>query len=234
MNEFVQYTVEENYALIAISNGKANAISHEVITGIHAALDAAETAKKVVILTGQPGMFSAGFDLKVMTQGPDAAKALVTAGSKLSLRMLSFPLPIIAACSGHAIAKGGFLLLSCDYRIGVTGAFKIGLNEVMIGMTMHHAGIAIAKARLAPIFVERSVNNSEIYNPQDAVTAGFLDAIVPEAQLLPVAIQAAALFCKLHFGAHAATKIKVRQPYLDALTTAITLDAAGIIEINPS
>jgi len=234
MNEFVQYTVEENHAMITLSNGKANAISHEVIAGIHAALDAAETAKKVVILTGQPGMFSAGFDLKVMTQGPDAAKALVTAGSKLSLRMLSFSMPIIAACSGHAIAKGGFLLLSCDYRIGVAGAFKIGLNEVMIGMTMHHAGIAIAKARLAPVFLERSVNNSEIYNPQDAVTAGFLDAIVPADQLLPAAVKTASLFYKLHLGAHAATKLKVRQPYLEELTAAIALDKAGVIAINPS
>ena len=134
MNEFVSYQSEEKYAIITINNGKANAISHEVIAGLNESLDAAEKENKVVILTGKSGIFSAGFDLKVMTASPESAKELVTKGSKLSLRMLSFPQPIIVACSGHAIAKGAFLLLSADYRIGVEGDFKIGLNEVMIGM----------------------------------------------------------------------------------------------------
>ena len=131
-----------------ISTGKANAISHEVIEGINLSLDKALEEDKVVILTGQPGIFSAGFDLKVMIKSPDSAKELVTKGSKLSLRMLSFPKPIIIACNGHAVAKGAFLLLSVDYRIGVEGDFKICMNEVQIGMTMHHAGVAIARAKL--------------------------------------------------------------------------------------
>ena len=139
MNKAVQYQSEENYALITIVNGKANAISHEVIAGLNAGLDKALEEDKVVVITGQSGIFSAGFDLKVMTKSAESAKELVTKGSQLSLRMLSFQKPIIIACSGHAIAKGGFLLLSADYRIGVDGDFKIGLNEVMIGMTMHHA-----------------------------------------------------------------------------------------------
>jgi enoyl-CoA hydratase len=147
MNEFVTYKSEENYAIITINNGKANAISHEVLAGLNAGLDAAEAENKVVILTGKTGIFSAGFDLKVMIKSPESAKELVTKGSKLSLRMLSFSQPIIVACSGHAIAKGAFLLLSSDYRIGIEGDFKIGLNEVMIGMTMHNAGIAIAKEK---------------------------------------------------------------------------------------
>ena len=207
MNEVVNYTSEDNYAIIKIVNGKANAISNEVIEGLNAGLDKAVKENKIVILTGQPGIFSAGFDLKVMTKSPESAKELVTKGSKLSLRMLSFPKPIIIACSGHAIAKGGFLLLSADYRIGVEGDFKIGLNEVMIGMTMHHAGIAIAKARLAPIYLDRSVNNSEIYNPKDAIKAGFLDVIVSEDHLLPTAIKIAKMFSQLNEKAHAATPI---------------------------
>lgn len=233
MNEVVHYKSEENYAIITIANGKANAISHEVIEGLNASLDKAEQENKIVILTGQQGIFSAGFDLKVMTKSPESAKELVTKGSRLSLRMLSFPKPIIVACSGHAIAKGGFLLLSADYRIGVEGDFKIGLNEVMIGMTMHHAGIAIAKARLAPIYLDRSVNNSEIYNPKDAIKAGFLDVIVPEDHLLPTAVKVAKMFSQLNEKAHAATKVKVRKPHLVAIEKAIDLDLQEEISINP-
>ena len=233
MNKVVKYKSEENYALITIENGKANAISHEVIEGLNGSLDKALEENKVVVLTGQSGIFSAGFDLKVMTKSSESAKELVTKGSQLSLRMLSFPNPIIIACSGHAIAKGGFLLLSADYRIGVEGDFKIGLNEVMIGMTMHHAGIVIARAKLAHTYLDRSVNNSEIYNPNDAIKAGFLDVIVPENQLKPTAAKIAGMFSKLNKKAHSATKLKVRKPHLIALEKAIKQDLQEEIAINP-
>ncbi|MBT6082199.1 MAG: crotonase/enoyl-CoA hydratase family protein [Polaribacter sp.] len=233
MNEFVTYQSEDNFVVITIKNGKANAISHEVIHGLNRSLDKAQQENKVVILTGQNGIFSAGFDLKVMTKSSESAKELVTKGSKLSLRMLSFPQPIIVLCSGHAIAKGAFLLLSSDYRIGVAGDFKIGLNEVMIGMTMHHAGIAIAKARLSEVYLNRSVNNAEIYNPKEAIKAGFLDMIVPEKELLSTAIKVAEMFSKLNKKAHFETKLKVRKTHLKDLEKAIDLDNTMDISINP-
>jgi len=232
MTNLVHYTTEDNYAIITINNGKANALSNEVITDITAALDKAKSENRVVILTGQPGIFSGGFDLNIMKKGPKSAKTLVTAGSKLALKMSSFPLPIISACNGHAIAKGAFLLLASDYRIGAEGAFKIGLNEVMIGMTMHHVGIAIAKHKLAPVYFERSVNNAEIFSSADAVTAGFLDAVVPEDQVLPTAIKAAKLFSQLNLKAHAATKLRVRKNYLKTLEKAIKKDKSSKIAIN--
>jgi enoyl-CoA hydratase len=232
MNEFVTYKSEDDYAIITINNGKANAISHEVVAGLNASLDKAEQGNKVVILTGTPGIFSGGFDLKVMKSSPEAALELVTKGSKLSLRMLSFPMPIIVACNGHAIAKGAFLLLSSDYRIGTQGDFKIGLNEVMIGMTMHHAGIAIAKSRLSEVYLTRSVNNAEIFSSKDAIKAGFLDTIVVEDLLLPTAIKVAKMFTQLNKKAHAATKLRVRKPHLDALAKAIELDSKGSISLD--
>jgi enoyl-CoA hydratase len=232
MNEFVTYQSEENYAIITINNGKANAISHEVIAGLNLSLDKAEQENKIVILTGTAGIFSGGFDLKVMTKSPESAIELVTKGSKLSLRMLSYPKPIILACNGHAIAKGAFLLLSVDYRIGIEGDFKIGLNEVLIGMTMHNAGIAIAKARLSEVYMNRSVVNAEIFNPKEAIKAGFLDMIVPESHLMPTAIKVADMFSKLSKKAHAETKLKVRQQHLADLENAILQDAQNSISLN--
>lgn len=221
----ITYKSEENYAIIQLTNGKVNAISDAVINDLNAALDKAEEDQKVVIITGQDGILSGGYDLKVMTQSLNAAKELVSKGSKLSHRLLSFPRPVIMACSGHAMAKGAFLLLSADYRLGVDGDFKIGLNEVLIGMTMHQAGIEIAQHKLAPVYLERSVINSEIYSPKDAVTAGFLDTLVPSQEhLLPTAIKIATLFGQLNTKAHAQTKLKVRQAFLDRLEKAIAQD----------
>ena len=232
MDECVKLTLEDNYLLITIDNGKANAISHEVLDAINNCLDLAEQGNKVVIITGKPGIFSGGFDLKVMKSSPKNALELVTKGSELSLRMLSFPTPIIVACNGHAIAKGAFLLLSSDYRIGASGNFKIGLNEVMIGMTMHYAGIAIANSRLSEVYVNRSVNNAEIYNPEDALTAGFLDKVVPEESVVPTAIQVAELFNQLNFKAHRETKLKVRANSIERLRKAIALDKSESITLH--
>lgn len=232
MNEVVHYKSEEHYTIITIVNGKANAISHEVIDGLNQSFDLAEKERKIVILTGQPGIFSAGFDLKVMTKSAESAKELVQRGSELSLRMLRFSRPVIIACSGHAMAKGAFLLLSADYRIGVDGDFKIGLNEVQIGMTMHHAGVAIAKSRLSEVYLTRCVSNAEIFQPKSALQAGFLDLVVKENELIPTAKAVAEMFGKLHPKAHAETKLKVRKKHLVKIKNAIDKDSKSEITLN--
>lgn len=232
MDKLVHLTTDENYAIIKIANGKVNAISHEVIDELNACLDTAEKEERVVIITGQPGILSGGFDLKVMTKSPDAAKELVTKGSKLSHRLLSFPTPVIMACNGHAVAKGAFLLLSADYRIGTAGEFKIGLNEVMIGMTMHNAGVEIARGKLTPVYFERSVSNAEMYSPEEAVTAGFLDTVVPERHLIGTATKVAGLFGKLNKNAHKNTKLKVRKILLERLAEAIKEDSEQELSFN--
>ncbi len=187
MSDLISYQLEDGIATLTLSNGKVNAISPDVIAAFNTALDQAEQDKAIVIITGQPGILSGGYDLKVMTSGPQNAIDLVAAGSTLARRMLAHPYPIIVACGGHAVAKGAFILLSADYRIGVEGAFSIGLNEVQIGMTMHHVGIELARDRLRKSAFQRSVINGEMFDPQGALSAGFLDKVVAADALLPTA-----------------------------------------------
>jgi enoyl-CoA hydratase len=224
MSDLISYQLDDGIATLTLSNGKVNAISPDVIAAFNAALDRAEQDRAVVIITGQPGILSGGYDLKVMTSGPENAINLVAAGSTLARRMLSHPFPIIVACGGHAVAKGAFILLSADYRIGVEGPFSIGLNEVQIGMTMHHVGIELARDRLRKSAFHRSVINGEMFNPQTAVDAGFLDTVVPAEQLLPTAIAAAQQLKKINMKAHKNTKLKVRKALLETLDWAIEED----------
>ncbi|MBU2953773.1 crotonase/enoyl-CoA hydratase family protein [Marinobacter sp. F3R08] len=228
MTELVSYDLKDGIATIAISNGKANALSHEVFEGLNAAFDRAEQDKAVVILTGQPGIFSAGYDLKEMQKGPKEAAMLVKTGSSFTRRLAAFPLPVIGACSGHAIAKGAFILLSVDHRIGIEGPFKLGLNEVAIGMTMHHAGIEMARHRLVPAHFYRSVVNAEIYSPEGAVEAGFLDEVVAQDKLIERAIGLAQHFKTLNMRAHRETKVKAKAEYLALLDRCIEQDAANL------
>ncbi|MBK5511214.1 MULTISPECIES: crotonase/enoyl-CoA hydratase family protein [unclassified Pseudomonas] len=224
MSELVSYNLEDGIATLTLSNGKVNAISPDVIAAFNAALDQAVTDRAVVIITGTPGILSGGYDLKVMTAGPKEAVALVTAGSTLARRLLSHPFPVIVACPGHAVAKGAFLLLSADYRIGVDGPFSIGLNEVQIGMTMHHAGIELARDRLSNAALHRSVINGEMFNPQSAIAAGFLDVVVSAEELQGAALAAARQLKKINMTAHKNTKLKVRQALLETLDNAIIQD----------
>ncbi|HWT67626.1 MAG TPA: crotonase/enoyl-CoA hydratase family protein [Pseudomonas sp.] len=224
MSELISYHLEDGIATLTLCNGKVNAISPDVIAAFNAALDQAVTDRAVVIITGQPGILSGGYDLKVMTSGPKEAVSLVTSGSTLARRLLSHPFPVIVACPGHAVAKGAFLLLSADYRIGVDGPFSIGLNEVQIGMTMHHAGIELARDRLRKSAFHRSVINGEMFNPQSAVDAGFLDVVVSAEELQSTALAAARQLKKINMTAHKNTKLKVRKALLDALDNAIIAD----------
>ena len=224
MTELVTYSLEDGIATLTLNNGKVNAFSPDLIAALNKGLDQAEAAGAVVILTGQPGILSGGYDLKVMMSGPQAAIDLVASGSTLARRMLAHPQPIIVACPGHAVAKGAFVLLSADYRIGVDGPFSIGLNEVKIGMTMHHVGIAIARDRLTKPVFQRSVINAEMFTPQGAMAAGFLDQVVAPEQLLSTAMEVAQQMKKLNLTAHKNTKRKVRKALLDELATAIELD----------
>ena len=224
MSDLIAYHLEDGIATLTLNNGKVNAISPDVIAAFNAALDQATADRAVVIITGQPGILSGGYDLKVMTAGPKEAVSLVTAGSTLARRLLSHPFPVVVACPGHAVAKGAFLLLSADYRIGVEGPFSIGLNEVQIGMTMHHAGIELARDRLRKSAFHRSVINAEMFNPQGAVDAGFLDKVVSAEELQGTALEAARQLKKINMTAHKNTKLKVRKALLETLDSAILLD----------
>ena len=224
MSELITYQLEDGIATLTLSNGKVNAISPDVIAAFNAALDQAILDRAIVIITGQPGILSGGYDLKVMTSGPENAINLVAAGSTFARRMLAHPFPIIVACSGHAVAKGAFILLSADYRIGVEGPFSIGLNEVLIGMTMHHVGIELARDRLSKSAFQRSVINGEMFNPAGALNAGFLDQVVAPEALMASAQAVAQQMKKVNMTAHKNTKLKVRKALLETLDAAIQLD----------
>jgi enoyl-CoA hydratase len=229
MNTQVDVEISDGIARLALNSGKVNQLSTETFAALNAALDQAAAAGAVVILTGQPGVFSGGLDLAVIRSGPEAAADLVTVGARFSRRLLSHPHPVIAACSGHAVANGAFLLLSTDYRLGVDGDFKIGLNETAIGMTMPQVGIELARARLTPSAFNRAVLNAEMFDPAAAVAAGFLDRVVALDALADASNEVAKEMLELNLVAHRHTKLKARKPLLDALDAAIKDDRAQIL-----
>jgi enoyl-CoA hydratase len=220
----VNYELKDRIATITLDDGKANVLSSAMIAEIHAALDRAQADEAAVIITGREGRFSGGFDLKELTSSGEAAMALVKSGFLLAERLLTFPTPTIIASPGHAIAMGVFLMLSVDYRIGAAGAFKYQANEVAIGLPMPYSAIEMCRGRLTPTAFNRAIILAEVFSPDDALTAGFLDRVVPPEELMDAARAKASSFLALNDTAHKMSKERARERQLEALRAAIVQD----------
>jgi enoyl-CoA hydratase len=221
MSDLLETTLHDRVALLRFDDGKANAISHESLAALNEALDLAEKEADAAVLLGRPGRFSAGFDLSVMTEGPEAARQLVAGGAHLALRMAEAPIPIVAACSGHALAMGALLLLSADLRVGARGPFKIGLNEVAIRMTLPGFAIELARERLSRRHLGPATVLAEIVDPDRATDVGWLDQVVEPEALEATALEEAARLGALPRRAFSETKRALRAEMLARIRTSL-------------
>jgi enoyl-CoA hydratase len=221
MSELAAYEREDRISTITMDDGKVNVFSIAMLQSVHRAFDQAEQDGTVVVLTGRTGYFSAGFDLNVLSGPTGAVVELLTLGATLAERILSFPTPVVVGCTGHAYPAGAFLLLSADMRIGVDGPFRIGLNEVKIGLTVPWFAIELARHRLHPTHFDRTVVNARMYSPQDAIAPGFLDLVVNQSELHEASQAGARELAELDPTAHTATKLRARAGALRALRAAI-------------
>jgi len=221
-------TFTEGVAVVRVDDGKANALGHDTIDAFVDALDRAEADADALAIFGRQGRFSAGFDLGVMKEGAESAQRLVGRGAELFMRLYGFPRPVVAGCTGHALAAGALLLLSCDERIGVEADVKIGLPEVGIGMPLPRFGVELARDRLTPREFTRATMLATIYSPTEAVEAGFLDEVVAPVDLEErVVTRAAELGKLLHCGGFATTRANARGATIDAIRADLPADLAS-------
>lgn len=214
----VSYELTGDVAVVRLDDGKVNVLNHEALEAMHLCLDQAEKEAKAVVMIGRAGKFSAGFDLKVLRSGPEAAGSLFRAGMDLFMRLYEFPRPVVAGCTGHALAAGAIWLMSCDVRIGADVDAKIGLNETAIDMVLPKSVVALARDRLSHRHVNASVQLARLYSPPEAVDVGYLDWVVPEGELEAAAkSEAAGLAEALGARAFAGTRKALRGPVADSM-----------------
>jgi enoyl-CoA hydratase len=227
MSDSVQYELSGDVAILRLDDGKANALDPSVIAALRDGLTRAEKESAAVLLTGRPGRFSAGFNLGVLRDGgPDAARGLVTAGAELAVHVARQPTPVVIACNGHALAMGAVLLLAADLRIGAAGDFKIGFNEVAIGMATPIFLAEFARERLSKRHLQRATVQAEIYSPEAAVDAGFLDRVVAPDDLFAGALEEAQRLAQLPRAAFARTRGIVRGEALERIESTLADDMA--------
>jgi enoyl-CoA hydratase len=208
--------IEDDIAWITLDDGKVNAMSIPMLDEIGAAFDDVTTRARVVVLQGRPGILSAGFDLGTFREGPKAAQAMLDRGVALILQLLSHPTPIVAGCTGHAYPMGAFLMLCSDVRIGIVGDWKIGMNEVTIGLTVPRFALALARHRLTPPGFAR-ITSASMFGPEEAKMYGYLDEVVPAAALDVRCLEVAQQLRSVDPASYVATKTRIHESLQEAI-----------------
>jgi len=220
----VSYQKEQGVAVLGMDDGKANALSHGMIDELLAGLDRAEKEARAVLIAGRPGKLCAGFHLPTMMSGIEPARELVAYGAELFLRIYDYPLPVVMACTGHAMAGGAVMLLTGDTRIGAEGDFKIGFNEIAIGMPLPIFVQELARDRLDPRYRLAATIHAQVLSPEGALAAGFLDQVVPAERLLEQAMAEATKLSRLPTQPYALTKQRMRKEIIDYVRATLSED----------
>jgi enoyl-CoA hydratase len=236
VSDLVSYDVDDRIARVEIHNGKANVLAPEVIAALGDALTRAEDAGPdqvgALVITATPGMFSGGFDLKVMMSSAEAAGRLVTDGGELFSRMFGSEVPVVVACTGHAIAAGALLMMGADYRVGALGAFRIGLIETEKGMVLPRWAIELCRERLSVRHFQQATVGARLYDPAGAVDAGFLDAAVAPEELEAHALAEARRWAAFPRAAYRGQVLVARGERLGRLAEAVAADRGRVFELN--
>ena len=223
MTDLVIYELRERIAHITMNDGKVNVMSLEMLKGLRAAFEQAEQeADTLVLSSGLSEIFSAGFDLKVFAANDaEQSAGMVRAGAELARDLMLLDIPTLAVVTGHAFPMGTFLLLACDVRLGTQGNYRMGLNEVAIQITPPGFAVELARSRIHPAWLSRTVTLGEMFEPEDAVTAGILDRIVPDDELDQTVDGLLSVLANTHRDSHIGAKRRLRGIWADAMTRLI-------------
>jgi enoyl-CoA hydratase len=211
--------ISDGVGRIRMDDGKVNVLSKAMLDSVLAALEQVEAAKAIAVIEGRPGIFSAGFDLKTFQAGPEASHGMVAAEIETLVRILSFPMPVVTVCAGHAYPAGAFFLLCSDVRFGVDGDFRIGLNETAIGLVLPEWALAVARHRLV-VPAQIAVHTGRMYGPKEAIAAGYLDYVLPPADIARAVDAEISRLKKIDFKAFAEVKRRLNRHVIAAIREA--------------
>ena len=209
----VSYSHKDSVAVIRMDDGKVNVLGPTMQQALNEAIDQADRddVGSLVIAGNQ----------KILTSGESQpAIDMLRGGFELSYRLLSYPKPVVIACTGHAIAMGAFLLSSGDHRVAAH-AYNIQANEVAIGMTIPYAALEIMKLRLTRSAYQQAAGLAKTFFGETALAAGFVDEIALPEMVLSRAEEAAREFAGLNQQAHVGTKLRARADALKAIRAGI-------------
>ena len=199
----------------------ANALNRELVEHLLAALESTRMdGAHAIILTGRPGMFSGGLDVpELLGQGRRQVEAFWSLFFSLNRQLAGSPVPVIAAISGHAPAGGAVLTLQCDWRIGVTGNFRIGLNEVQVGLPVPSTILLSLEQLVGSRVARRLATRGELLLMDAAAAIGLVDELVAPDALLGTALERAKELLALPPVAMNTTRLAAKARLIEAMSS---------------
>jgi enoyl-CoA hydratase len=204
-------------AILTLAHGKANALDTELCQGLAAHFAALrDSATHAIVLTAQGRIFSAGVDLlRAVDAGPDYFRSFLPALSALYETVFFYPKPVIAAVNGHAVAGGCVLACAADWRVMASGARRIGVTELLVGLPFPALAFEIMRFASAPERFADIILGAGTFPPEEAVRLGLVDECVAPEELMKRALARAERLAGLRPAAFELSKRQIRQPVLE-------------------
>jgi enoyl-CoA hydratase len=199
---------EGGVRMLTVNRPPANAINEDLLVDLHAALESARHSQAVraIVLTGAGAFFGAGFDFRAPPRDGAATARMNALYRDAHVALLSLPKPTIAMVNGHAIAGGLVMALACDYRLGLDGDYRIGLNEIAVGASFPKAAFEIVRLRLAHARASELLLGAALYPASQALRLGVVDELFAADALEGTVLRRAARMAAFPHDAYAHTK----------------------------
>ncbi|MBX3416419.1 MAG: enoyl-CoA hydratase/isomerase family protein [Pirellulaceae bacterium] len=211
--------IEPGIQLVTMANGKVNAMNLEFCNELDRVLAtlADDADVKVVILTGNSRVFSAGVDLKRLVAEPlEYVDEFLPAIRQMFLRVVRFPKPLISAISGHALAGGCVVASGGDYRVLARGA-QIGMPELRVGLALPAEGLETFRFAVSPQFFQQVVTSGASFMDEAALEAGLADSLASPEEVLTEATAIAKNYLQIPDSVFRLTKSQIRKTLLERI-----------------
>jgi enoyl-CoA hydratase len=222
---FVSLDRSEAVTVITIDRPPANALNVELVEELAAAIEEVAMAPPpALVVSGRPGFFSAGADLKaVPNHGPEERRRMVSGINRIVVASYGLTCPTVAAVTGHAIAGGMVLALGFDVRIASTEG-RYGLTEIKVGVPYPQAAIRVVAAELAPHAARRLALGNQLTDSSECLRLGVFDEVVEPSQVVGRAVAIAGELAAMPADVYTRTKLDLRRDALAAMREAAEAD----------
>lgn len=220
---------------LRLNHPPVNALTPQLIAELTEKVEYGPRGARALVLSGAPGMFSAGLDVPLLLTLDRPAMEGLWRGFYALLRALaSSPIPITAAVTGHAPAGGTVLMLFCDWRVMAQGAWKVGLSEVQVGLILPPVIFRAFARQVGTREAARAVRG-QLFSPTDAQGMGLVEELAPPGMVVERAVEWCESILLLPPQAMLATRAQARADLIGLFDGGVEREIAGVVEMwwNP-
>lgn len=216
----LQINIDNKLAVLTLNRGRSNPINAEMVAELISTIKEmeADDAVEGLIITGKEGFFSAGIDLiEIYNYDEQQSKDFWTGFLLMQATLAAFKKPIVAAITGHAPAGGCIIALCSDYRVMANGNYRIGLNEIPVGIIVPEAVFHLYAFWLGKRKAYQYLLEGKLLNPDEALRDGLVDEVVEPASVFIVAEKKIRLYMKMNTVTWQQSKLNLRKELINQM-----------------